>query len=161
VTNSPNTAPDSDSIDIMAEIPARLSIVTLGARDMGVLRSFYRGLGWAELPNGDETWTGFLLGGVLLALFPMGDLTAEAALGSPEPTGWSGVSLACAVDTRDEVERCFAAAVAAGATPVAGPSDRPWGGRSAFIADPEGNRWEIVWGPRATVDARGALLTWG
>jgi len=48
---------------------------------MGVLRSFYRALGWPELPSGDETWTGFLLGGVLLALFPLRDLTAEAAPG--------------------------------------------------------------------------------
>jgi catechol 2,3-dioxygenase-like lactoylglutathione lyase family enzyme len=145
----------------MTRIPARLSIVTLGARDMGVLRPFYRTFGWPELPNGDDTWTGFLLGGVLLALFPMPDLTAEAAPGSADPTGWSGVTLACAVDTRDEVDQVFATAVAAGATPVAGGTDRPWGGRSAFIADPEGNRWEITWGPEATFDERGALLTWG
>jgi catechol 2,3-dioxygenase-like lactoylglutathione lyase family enzyme len=145
----------------MTEIPARLSIVTLGARDIGGLRSFYRALGWQELPNGDETWTAFLLGGVLLALFPLHDLTAEAAPGSPEPAGWSGVTLACTVDTRDEVETAFAAAVAAGATPVNGGTDRPWGGRSAFIADPEGNRWEITWGPAAAYDARGALISWG
>ena len=63
----------------MTDIPARLSIITLGARDMGVLRSFYRGLGWPELANGDDTWTGFHLGGVLLALFPMPDLTTEEA----------------------------------------------------------------------------------
>lgn len=43
---------------------------------MGVLPSFYRALGWPELPSGDETWTGFLLSGVLLALFPLRDLTA-------------------------------------------------------------------------------------
>jgi catechol 2,3-dioxygenase-like lactoylglutathione lyase family enzyme len=144
----------------MTAIPARLSIVTLGARDIGGLRSFYRALGWQELPGGDNTWTGFLLGGVLLALFPMRDLTAEAAPGSGGPTGWSGVTLACAVDTRDEVDSAFVAAVAAGATALAGATDRPWGGRSAFIADPEGNRWEITWGPRATFDARGALLSW-
>jgi uncharacterized protein len=145
----------------VTEIPARLSIITLGARDMAGLRSFYRALGWPELPNGDETWTGFLLGGVMLALFPMADLTAEAAPGSGEPTGWSGITLACTVDTRDEVDAAFAAAIAAGATPVAGATDRSWGGRSAFIADPEGNRWEITWGPAATYDERGALLSWG
>jgi uncharacterized protein len=144
----------------MTEVPARLSIVTLGARDMSALRSFYGALGWRELSSGDETWTGFLLGGVLLALFPMSDLTAEAAPGSPHPTGWSGVTLACAVSTRDEVDTTFAAAVAAGATPVAEATDRSWGGRSAFMADPEGNRWEITWSPVATFDARGALLSW-
>jgi catechol 2,3-dioxygenase-like lactoylglutathione lyase family enzyme len=145
----------------MTVLPARLSIVTLGARDMDTLRRFYRALGWPELPEGDDTWTGFLLGGVLLALFPVGALTAEAAPDSATPTGWSGVTLACAVDNRDEVDRAFSAAVSAGATPVATATDRPWGGRSAFIADPEGNRWEITWGPDATFDKRGALLTWG
>ena len=145
----------------MTEIPARLSIVTLGARDMDVLRSFYRTLGWPELSIGDDSWTGFLLGGVLLGLFPMSDLTAEAAPDSTAPTGWSGVTLACTVGTRDEVDSAFDAAVTAGATPVAAATDRSWGGRSAFIADPEGNRWEITWSPRATYDARGALLSWG
>ena len=84
----------------MTEVPARLSIVTLGARNMGVLRSFYRALGWPELSSGDYAWTGFLLGGILLALFPLPDLTAEAAPGSHGPTGWSGVTLACTVSTR-------------------------------------------------------------
>jgi uncharacterized protein len=144
----------------MTEIPARLSIVTLGARDMGNLRSFYRALGWPELASGDDTWTGFLLGGVLLALFPLRDLAAEAAPGSPDPAGWAGVTLACTASTREGVDTAFAAAVAAGATPVAEATDRPWGGRSAFIADPEGNRWEITWSPRATFDARGSLLSW-
>jgi catechol 2,3-dioxygenase-like lactoylglutathione lyase family enzyme len=145
----------------MTVIPARLSIVTLGARDMDLLRSFYRRLGWPELPIGDNSWTGFLLGGVLLALFPISDLTAEAAPDNPAPSGWSGVTLACTVDTRDEVDSAFDAAVTFGATPVAAATDRPWGGRSAFIADPEGNRWEITWSPRAAYDDRGALLSWG
>ena len=145
----------------MTEIPARLSIITLGARNMAGLRSFYRALGWPELRNGDETWTGFILGGVMLALFPMADLTAEAAPGSDAPTGWSGVTLACTVESRDAVDAAYDAAVAAGATPIAGATDRSWGGRSAFIADPEGNRWEITWGPAAAYDERGALLSWG
>src|SRR5215475_12478070 len=103
----------------MTEVPPRLSIVTLGARDIGALRSFYTALGWPELPNGDESWTGFLLGGVLLALFPLRDLAAEAAPESAEPAGWPGVTLACTVDSRDAVDRAFETAIAAGATPVA------------------------------------------
>ena len=108
----------------MTEVPARLSIVTLGVRNMGVLRSFYRALSWPELSSGDDAWTGFLLGGILLALFPLPDLTAEAAPGSPAPTGWSGITLACTVSTREEVDTALAAAVAAGATPVADATDR-------------------------------------
>ena len=143
-TSPSSTSCGSGRIRIMTEVPDRLSIVTLGVRNMGVLRSFYRALGWRELPIGDDSWTGFLLGGVLLALFPLRDLTAEAAPGSQGPTGWSGVTLACTVSIREEVDTAFAAALAAGATPVADATDRSWGGRSAFIADPEGNRWEIT-----------------
>ena len=35
------------------------------------------------------------------------------------------------------------AAVSAGATAVASPVERDWGGYSGYFADPEGHRWEI------------------
>ena len=58
--------------------------LTLGVRDMDILRSFYRTLGWPELPNGDNSWTGFLLGGVLLHhLVPRSVLESDIVLGSP------------------------------------------------------------------------------
>jgi uncharacterized protein len=94
----------------MTEVPARLSIVTLGVRNMGVLRSFYRALGWRELPI------------------------------SQGPAGWSGVTLACTVSTREEVDTAFAAALAAGATPVADATDRSWGGRSGSLPIPRAAR---------------------
>lgn len=151
----------SGMILAMSELPSRLSVVTLGARDLSRLRRFYCGLGWAEIPSSDDDWAGFLLGGVLLALYPVDELAAEAATGTPPPTGWSGITLACNVDSRQQVDAAFTAAVAAGATAIADPVDRPWGGRSAYIADPEGNRWEIAWASSAKFDDRGALTAFG
>ncbi|MBO2465776.1 VOC family protein [Actinomadura violacea] len=145
----------------MAEVPARLTAVTLGARSMSGLRRFYRDLGWEELPSSDDGWAGFLLGGVLLTLYPADQLAAEAADGAPAPAGWSGITLICNVDEREQVDSGFAAAVAAGATAVHEPVDRSWGGRSAYIADPEGNRWEIAWAPGLRLDARGAVTGLG
>ncbi|MEU7922555.1 VOC family protein [Micromonospora zamorensis] len=146
----------------MSTVPSRLSVVTVGARDIVTLRSFYRSLGWPELPASDDGWSAFLLGGVLFALYPLPDLAAEAAPGVPAPAGgWSGVTLACNVDSREEVDAAFAAAVEAGATVVAAPTDRSWGGRSGYIADPEGNRWEIAWAGTARFDERGALTSFG
>ena len=55
----------------------------------------------------------------------------------------------------------FAAATAAGATPIAEPITREWGGRSAYFADPEGNRWEIAYASSAKSDDRGALVSFG
>lgn len=149
-------------IGSMSDLPPRLSVVTLGARDISALRRFYRALDWPELPASDDGWAAFLLGGVLLALYPLHDLAAEAAPNMPDPAGgWSGVTLACNVDGREEVDAAFAAAVAAGATVVAEPTDRSWGGRSAYIADPEGNRWEIAWAGTAVFDDRGSLVSFG
>ncbi|TDC43670.1 VOC family protein [Micromonospora sp. KC213] len=146
----------------MAAMPSRLSVVTIGARDLPTLRSFYRALGWSELSVSDETWSAFLLGGALLALYPLPALAAEAASGVSEPAGgWSGVTLACNVDNREQVDTAFATAVQAGATVVTEPTDRSWGGRSAYIADPEGNRWEIAWARTALFDERGALVSFG
>jgi catechol 2,3-dioxygenase-like lactoylglutathione lyase family enzyme len=141
-------------------LPPRLSAVTLGARDMRALRSFYLDLGWRELPGGSDAWSGFLLGGVLLTLYPLAALAAEA-VAEPPPEGWSGVTLTVNVDSAGTVDEAFASAVAAGARAVAEPEDRSWGGRSGYIADPEGNRWEIAWAPGLAFDERGAVLRFG
>jgi uncharacterized glyoxalase superfamily protein PhnB len=52
-------------------------------------------------------------------------------------------------DSRGAVDEAYETALAAGATSVARPVQREWGGYSAYIADPEGNRWEITWAPSA------------
>ena len=47
------------------------------------------------------------------------------------------------VDTFDEVDEAFKNAVENGATPVLEPELEPWGQRTCYIADPEGNLIEI------------------
>ncbi len=145
----------------MTGFPARLTAITLGARDLPALRRFYGVLGFVEIPGSDDNWTAYLLGGVLLTLYPVEGLAAEAASGEPAPTGWSGVTLACNVESPERVDTAYAGAVAAGATPVAEPVAREWGGRSGYVADPEGNRWEIAWAPSVVFDERGALVSFG
>lgn len=130
-------------------IPQRLTAVTLGARNMRVLRKFYRAIGWHENDGSDDTFTSYTVGGVRLALYPLVLLGAEAAPGevAVEEESWKGVTLAVNVASRDDVDEAFRAAVQAGATAVAPPVQRDWGGYSGYIADPEGNRWEIAWAP--------------
>lgn len=123
--------------------------MTLGARDLPKLRSFYAGLGWPEVPGSGDDWAGFLLGGVLLALYPLDVLAAEAAPGLPFASGFSGVILACNVDTEKQADAAYAAALAGARL------------RSAYFGDPEGNRWEIAWAPSAVFDDRGALISFG
>ena len=51
--------------------------------------------------------------------------------------------IALYVDTFEEVDAAFRNAVANGAKPVLEPETEPWGQRTCYIADPEGNLIEI------------------
>jgi uncharacterized protein len=131
-------------------VPARLDMVVLSAHQLPRLRAFYRALGWEERPGASEALATFVLGGTDLTLYPAGSDPLPAG---SDPGDRPGVTLVVRVDAPDQVNRSFDTAVHAGATPVAAPRDQPWGGRSAVLADPEGNRWEFLWTPGAGVDA--------
>lgn len=51
--------------------------------------------------------------------------------------------IALYVDTFEEVDASFRRTVENGATPVLEPTTEPWGQRTCYIADPEGNLIEI------------------
>ena len=131
-------------------LPQRLSYVTLGAHSMTTLRAFYATLGWVERPGSNDEFVTYEMGFALLALYPLVLLSTEAAPGEALPgSAWSGVTLGINVDDRAAVDDAFETALGAGATSVAGPVQREWGGYPGYIADPEGNRWEITWAPSA------------
>lgn len=140
-------------------VPARLTVVTLGCRDVPAQRRFYRALGFREAPGSTDEWVVYPLSGTHLCLWGFDTLHAEAApdrapLGAED---WNGITLAINVASRDEVDQVHADALAAGATSVDPPTDRPYGPRAAYVADPEGNRWEIVWAPGTSIDDDGRL----
>ncbi len=66
----------------------------------------------------------------------------------PAPTVWPSLQAhdaSALIDflVTDEVDPAYARAVAAGATVLAEPEDREYGGREFTLADPEGNLWSI------------------
>ena len=128
-------------------VPARLSVITLGARDLPPLRDFYKRLGW-EAAVELEDFAAFRLRGAVLALFPLSELAKDAST-SPADCGEGirGFSLAINVERREDVHETIAAAREAGARIAKEPVDADWGGRSGYFTDPEGNYWEVVWLP--------------
>lgn len=142
----------------MSSIPPRLSIVTLGVRDVRLARDFYRSLGWQEASTSGEPWACFRTAGALLALYPVDDLAVDAAAPAARSAAlFGGFTLAVMVETPELVDRTLEAARAGGAAIVKEPADA-FGGRSGYFADPEGNRWEVAWLPSARFDERGVLL---
>ncbi len=130
----------------MKQIPQYLSILTLGTYNLAEIRAFYGRWGWEVTSGSEEDWCAFDVGGVLLSFYSMTDLAAEAIAQPREPAGWGGFTLAINVDSATALHEMFAAALAAGATVIAEPVARDWGGVSGYIADPDGNRWELATG---------------
>jgi uncharacterized protein len=125
---------------------ARLNVVTLGARDLPRLRSFYSALGW-EVAIEAKDFCAFQLRGALLALFPWDKLAADGQAAAATPAkGMRGFSLGINVDRPELVDATVAAAESAGATVTKPPTDAAeFEGRHAYFADPEENYWEVVY----------------
>jgi uncharacterized protein len=121
------------------------NIVTLGVRDFGGQRDFYRRLGWPQAFDSDD-FAVFELRGALLALFPVDKLAIDSRA---EPaTGDGGIRFAIIItmDSPEEVDELADRARQAGGTVTKEPVDAEFFvGRDAYFADPEGNYWEIAW----------------
>ena len=139
-------------------VPPRLSVITLGARNVAQLADFYEALGW-KTHRADDDFARFETGGAVLTLSSM-PLLAEEAGGHTLPAGdaFSGFTLAINVERAEQVDQAIEEAQAAGARVLAPPVTRDWGGRSGYFADPEGNVWEVAWVPGAAFDERGSLI---
>jgi uncharacterized protein len=124
----------------------RLSLVTLGVRDLAASRAFYNRLGWRESPAGNAEVAFFQCGGLVFALWGR-DALAEDAGVQADGAGFASISLAHNVRSEEDVDVTLKEAEKAGARilkPAAGTS---WGGRTGYFADPDGFAWEVAWNP--------------
>jgi uncharacterized protein len=123
------------------------NVITLGARDVPALRDFYRALGW-PLVIDDGDFVAFELRGAVLALFAAEKLAADGRE-RPEP-GQGGIRFTVGImaGSRDEVDDLAGRVRRAGGRVTKEPVEAEFfEGRSAYVADPEGNYWEIAWAP--------------
>lgn len=135
----------------------RLTLVTLGVKDIARSAGFYERLGWVRSVKKAEGVAFFQAGGVVLSLYPRTELAKDAGL-APEGSGFPGIALAHNTRTRDEVDAVLAEAVAAGGTLVRPGYEIFWGGYVGFFADPDGVLWEVAWNPMFPLTEDGAIL---
>lgn len=127
-------------------VKPKVSLVTLGVRDVDRARAFYECLGWTA--SSDQGKIAFFeLEGVVLGLFGWDDLADDAGLPTSHGSGFRGQSLAHNEPSPQDVDRVFQEFLEAGATVVKHPGRAPWGGYSGYVADLDGHLWEIAHNP--------------
>ena len=133
----------------------RLSLVTLGVRDLAVARRFYEAMGWRTGAGPDDDVVFFQAGCMIVALWGRAELAEDSAVA--DGGGWGGVTLAYNVSSPDEVDAVIEEARAAGATIGRKPGKTFWGGYSAVFLDPDGHPWEIAHNPHWRLTEDGGI----
>ena len=124
----------------------RVTLITLGVADLAAARAFYGRLGWVEHGDSQPGVAFFQMHGAALALFGRADLAADQGRPGAD-LGTGAITLAQNFATEAEVDAAYAAALAAGATPLKAPEKVFWGGYSGYWADPDGHVWEVAMNP--------------
>ena len=135
-----------------------LHFVTLGVADLAAARRFYLdGLGWTPTLDLDEVCFVQVAPGVLLSLWGARDLADDVGLDPLDAQDGTGrFSLAHNVGSEVEVDELVARVQAVGGTVLKRPQKTQFG-YHAYIADPDGFRWEIAHNPGWSVDAEGTV----
>lgn len=123
-----------------------IGLVTILTDNAPALVAFYRdALGFAPKDDHDG-YTEFVTGGVRFAVCAR-SIMAEATAHASYREGRRGQSfeLAFPCDSPEDVDRSYDAIIAKGATPIGPPATMPWGMRTAFFADPDGNIHELYY----------------
>lgn len=117
----------------------------LFVNDMGTMIRFYRDVLGFEIKENEDTSNVYLVkDGILFLLYGRTDFEKMTNRKYEYLKGLNGhFEIALHVDTYDDVDAEFHKAILKGATPVLEPETEPWGQRTCYIADPEGNLIEI------------------
>jgi catechol 2,3-dioxygenase-like lactoylglutathione lyase family enzyme len=136
-------------------VEQRVSLITIGVRDLARARTFYGALGWTTNAEPGAEIAFFQVGGMAVALWDRAELAKDS--GAVDGGGWGGITLAHNVASPQAVDEVLAEAEAAGAT-IARPGLATfWGGYSGVFVDPDGHPWEVAHNPHWTLGADGSI----
>ncbi|MDE6586181.1 MAG: VOC family protein [Clostridia bacterium] len=117
----------------------------LFVNDMSAMIRFYRDVLGFEIKESEDAVNVYLIkDGTLFMLYERKNFEKMTDKKYEYLKGLNGhFEIALYVDTFDEVDKQFKEVVSKGAKPVLEPTTEPWGQRTCYIADPEGNLIEI------------------
>jgi catechol 2,3-dioxygenase-like lactoylglutathione lyase family enzyme len=114
-------------------------------KDMPAMVRFYRDVLGFEIKEDENTSNVYLKkDGTLFMLYGRSDFEKMTSRKYEYVKDLNGhTEMALYVDTFEEVDKAYSEVISKGAVSVLAPETEPWGQRTCYIADPEGNLIEI------------------
>jgi len=126
----------------MPVVPDELEVITLFVGDVAKARKFYANLFGGEVIFEDDVSFVMRLKNLLLNVLQDGQ---AGTLVEPLAVGRDGSAARALFTIRvDDVDATCVELERLGMQILNGPTDRPWGRRTAAFADPAGHAWEIA-----------------
>ncbi|HPR33937.1 MAG TPA: VOC family protein [Prolixibacteraceae bacterium] len=125
----------------------RVTFITLGVKDIQSSVDFYENkFGWKRSEMSNDNLIVYSLNGFYLALYAKEELAKDACI-SPQGEGFRGFTLSHNVWSEQEVNDLILLFRKEGVPIIKEPQKVFWGGYSSYVADPDGNLWEIAFNP--------------
>jgi catechol 2,3-dioxygenase-like lactoylglutathione lyase family enzyme len=136
----------------------RITIITLGVKDLKGMREFYSNvLGLPEHPSTNISIVFYQMNGFRLSLYPRDLLADDAGLKSTG-SGFKGFTLSQNLRSEKEVDETISKLRSKGVKILKDPQKVFWGGYSGYFQDPEGNLWEVAYNPYMKLDENGVEI---
>lgn len=124
-----------------------ITMFTLGVADLVASVDFYENkFDWKRSAMSQDNMIAFELGGIILSFFPRGELAKDANIHA-EGSGFRSFTIAHSLTVEQAVDDLFAELKCKGVSVVKEPEKVFWDGYSGYIADSDGNLWEIAYNP--------------
>lgn len=139
----------------------RINLICLGVLDINVSLNFYKQLGFETKMEENAAIVFFNNQGSKLELFPIDKLVKDIDPNKQldyDLSLFSGITLACNMRTKDDVNAMFSRVKKIGGTIVKEPQTTDWGGYSGYFKDPNGYYWEIAYADSWQFDEQEMLV---
>jgi catechol 2,3-dioxygenase-like lactoylglutathione lyase family enzyme len=120
----------------------QIGVVEMFYPDLAAAKAFYQDVLGLTVDREDSTSVSFVIGELLIILLTM-DSAQELVEPVPVAPAGSGAR-ACFTIGVEDVDALCADFAERGIKPVNGPTDRPWGPRAVYYADPGGYVYEFA-----------------
>jgi lactoylglutathione lyase len=124
---------------------ARIALITILTDNVHGMLDFYKNVLGFNIESQMGDYVEFQNDGVRFSICSRSIMSSvtDNHLSFKEPRSGQSFELAFPLDSHEEVDKVYDEIILKGATPIKVPSDMPWGQRTAFFADPDGNIHEL------------------